>query len=486
MKRINKILGIVLVLAMLAGTMVFAVPASAGDLAWEQVGVPSGAATKLQITQNTSLTQLVFAPDGVTAFTYDSFGGQLYKSGDAGMTWTKTNIGGNLPAGVIAIAISPNYATDTTLIAATTSQLWRSRNGGATFLQVTGFASVGTINSIDIAPYYISTGGTALMVAGSGGIQLYNDDTNWASISTGNVLKAELSPNYQNDAEILAVFTGVTNASVTGVIDTGTVLETKFATSAWNTTVRPAQLMQADGTTAISTATMASLAFPSDYDSSSSTLNRVYVALGDNAGGAYDVWRVNGSISGLGSAVKATNIKLSDQIGPDIQSLAYTGTAGTGTLIAGTVDGHVWAATTPNGTATWTGAANPPTGVNVVAVFPKGSTTLFTATANEVTPGFGSAISTSTDYNTFKEISLISVPSVANITLSSRKFNLGTSLDQFLMLKDTTSSPKISMVFKSTDAGATWAEIFNYSDVTKTIAGINPSPMLPITQFLRL
>ena len=64
MKRINKILGIVLVLAMLAGTMVFAVPASAGDLSWEQVGVPSGAVTKLQITQNTSLTQLAFAPDG--------------------------------------------------------------------------------------------------------------------------------------------------------------------------------------------------------------------------------------------------------------------------------------------------------------------------------------------------------------------------------------------------------------------------------------
>ena len=191
---------------------------------------------------------------------------------------------------------------------------------------------------------------------------------------------------------------------------------------------------------------------------------------------AYDVWRVNGSISGLGSAVKATNIKLSDEIGPDIQSLAYTGTAGTGTLIAGTVDGHVWAATTPNGTAAWTGASNPPTGVNVVAVFPKGSTTLYTATANEVTPGFGSAISTSTDYSIFKEISLICVPNVANITLSNRKFNLGTSLDQFLMLKDTVSSPKISMIFKSTDAGATWAEIFHYSDVAKTIAGINPSP----------
>ena len=223
----NKILGIVLAVAMIAGLFVFAVPASAGDLSWDQVTVPSATATKLQITTNTNLNLLAFAADGKTAFTYDITGSKLYKSGDAGITWTNTNLGNGLPTGIIAIAVSPNYATDTTLIATNGATLYRSRNGGSSFQTITGAIGVGSpatstitsINSIDIAPYYISTGGTAMLVGGPDGINLYNEDDGWTMVANtstvgfvgGTILTAKFSPNYQNDGEILTVVTDVTH-----------------------------------------------------------------------------------------------------------------------------------------------------------------------------------------------------------------------------------------------------------------------------------
>jgi trimeric autotransporter adhesin len=479
MKRTNKILAIVLAVAMLAGLLVLAVPASAGDLSWDNVPIPTAVGPSTQIVQNINTTVLAFAPDAKTAFSFDSVSGKLFKSGDAGMTWTNTNLGTNLPAGVIAIAVSPTYATDTTILAATTGALYRSRNGGSSFQLQSGFASVGTITSIDIAPYYISTGGTAMMVAGSTGIALFNEDDGWLTVSntsqmggSTNVLKAEFSPNYQNDGEILAVVSGVTGLSATPGNET--VLQTKFASANWNTTIRPAKLDTAVPA-AITTATTAFLAFPSDYDSSSASLNRVYVALGDNAGGAYDVWRVNGSINSTGTLVAANNLKsLDGGASGNNTSIAFSGTAAAGTLVIGEFDGSVMTATSPNGTAVWNpGAANGPTGVQANVVFPKGSTTLYASSQNAGSTMFGSAISTSTDYSSFKQIAQISVPATANLAGSNWKWGLGTTLDQFILLKD--SANKISLVFKSTDAGTTWAEIFRIADGANSIAGISPT-----------
>jgi hypothetical protein len=199
-----------------------------------------------------------------------------------------------------------------------------------------------------------------------------------ASIGGGTVLTAQFSPNYQNDAEILAVVSG---AIFTGMTEPGTLLETKFATADWNATVRAARLnnpatasIDPPGVGAITEATMASLAFPSDYDSSSSTLNRVYVALGGVPG--LDVFRVNGTI-GLGNPTVAAALNLVGTI-PEANSssIAYTGTAASGTLAVGQAAGGVFVATTPNATATWAGAANGPTGLNVLVAFPANSTTL--------------------------------------------------------------------------------------------------------------
>ena len=142
-----------------------------------------------------------------------------------------------------------------------------------------------------------------------------------------------------------------------GLTANGTVLETKFATAGWNATVRPAELKTAAPApiNAVNAATLdtAALAFPSDYDSSSSSLNRVYVALGDSTGATslYDVWRINGSINSTGTVIAATNLKSIDGgASGNNTSIAYTGTAASGTLVVGEVGGGVSFATTPNGT----------------------------------------------------------------------------------------------------------------------------------------
>jgi photosystem II stability/assembly factor-like uncharacterized protein len=435
--------------------------------------------------------------------------GALYKSADGGKTWTTTNVGAGLPAGIVAMDVSPMYATDTTILAATATALYRSRDGGQDFLSVitAPVTLTGTIKSIDIAPYYVSSGGTAMLIATTNMIALYSDDLGWRNITTatftvgpttgqptnfapGNILVAHFSPTYQTDGEILAVVSGPVVAPMTSA---GTVLETLFANSAWNATVQPSNLT-VNATPAnfvdLSATAVASLAFPSDYNSSSSTLNRVFVSVGDPLGTAtsptvgFDVWRVNGSVNSGGTVTNATQMRLTDATSPaNNTSLAYTGTTATGTLVVGEYGtGGVWYDSSPNSTGGWIQSSSGfvpgnNVGQNVRVQFPMSTganpTTLYAATDNRAvspTLNWGSAFFSSTDYNSFKAMSLISVPNLNIISLSQPSGPIKGTTDQYLMMTANQGAPTvvtlgdIQMIFKSTDSGATWAEVFGMAD----------------------
>jgi len=163
MRKSKVILGVGLTFILVASLALSALPAAAGTLSWSYVNTPQGTYQQLQV--NTDVDFLVAAPDGTTLFDYDNVGQLLYQSSDAGVTWTTTNIGATLEGkAVTAMAVSPNYASDLTVVAATAGKVFRSQNGGATFGEVStaqlvaaSGAGAGTvaITSIDIAQYYI-------------------------------------------------------------------------------------------------------------------------------------------------------------------------------------------------------------------------------------------------------------------------------------------------------------------------------------------
>jgi len=502
--KMIKILGVVLTVALLSGLIMTAVPVSAGSLSWTDFTPPQ---TKyFQLTQGTSANIMAVTPDGKTIFVFSNNDYatnsedvteeqndlKLYKSVDAGLTWTTTNIGDGLEAfvdaddatvaaiNVTGLTISYDYASDRTIYAAAGDKIWRSRNGGTSFTEWGDFddvtaGAIGAIKSIDTAEYYRYSGNAAVLVAGTTGVALYDDYTgNFEVLSTeayaflgSSVLGAAFSPNYRNDGEILAVTTDATD----------TFLETKFAASDWNVTVRVSVFLKTGGnltTDQITDATTAVFAFPSDYSYTSN--NKVYVGLGGldeegiAAGGPFDVYRVNGTTKISDTPNKATNLELSDtDSDSNIAGLAYKGTASTGSLVVsfwGT-DSIYSTTNVSSSSPDWTSADAPPTGQNAALKFI--GDTLYAGTAN--VDGFGSVFASSADKNLFAGISLISVPSLADTTIA-KYLPTQNNPNQWVIynVKSGIDDPSAyQLFFKSTDAGKTWKLIYVYSVSGKQI-----------------
>jgi hypothetical protein len=473
--RIVKILGIVLAVAILVGLLIPAMPVSAGTLAWTSATMPS--VKNFQLIQGFSANVYGVAPDGKTIFAYGAAQADvaplvstLYKSVDGGITWTDKNIGQGLEDLAVTMLLVPkDFATEKTIYAVVGSTIYRSRNSGSSFGIFADAAAtgVGAIKSIDESAYFRYTGNIALLVAGATGIALYNDyDARWDVITAGatglvgtNFIAAAFSPNYKNDSEILAVTSNATN----------TYLETMFglpdpAHRIWNERVNFAVFLLTGGNTVtdfIIDATGARFAFPSDYSYSSN--NHVYVGL-SGAGPVFDVYRVNGSTAIKAAPTKATNMKLSDEDGTaNIFSVAYNGTAASGTLVVSFVgDNTVYytkdvSSSSPN----WILADAPPTGTDVALTF--AGAMLFAGSASDVA-GFGGVFASSTDYNLFTGMSLISFAGVANVTVA-KYLPTQNAPNQWVILGDGTNQ----VFFKSTDAGKTWMEIYVYSQAGKAI-----------------
>jgi len=473
-----KILGVVLAVAMLAGLIMSAAPVSAGSLSWTDFTPPQ---TKFfQITEGTSANIMAGTPDGKTLFVYSNadptadppsaYDRKLYKSVDGGITWTDTSLGDGLNdnTAITSLTVSYNYASDKTIYAAAGDAIFRSRNGGTSFTNWGDFdtvsGDVGTIKSISTAEYYRFSGNAAVLVAGDAGIALYNDfDGSFSTISgldgyaegTSVVLGAAFSPNYRSDGEVLAVTSDGTN----------TQLQTRFAASNWNATVRLAVFLGTGGsfdTDQVIDATMAMFAFPSDYSYTSN--NHVYVGLSDPTGaGPFDVYRVNGTTKQSATPTKATNLALSDtDSASNISGLAYKGSSSTGNLVVAFYGTDSIYSTTnvASSSPDWTAADAPPTGMSASLAFI--GTTLYAGTVND--SGSGSVFATSTDYNLFTGISLISFPSLAATSIT-KYLPTQNAPNQWVIYADASNQ----YFFMSADAGKTWKEIYVYAMAGKAI-----------------
>jgi hypothetical protein len=225
--KLMKYWGIIIVLAVLAGLLVPAMPVSAGPLAWTNQNVPN--AINNQLIAGTVNTY-VNAPDGKTIFAYDNTARTLYKSVDGGITFITSGIGSVLNGNnsVVALALTTTYATDLTVVAITKTpnQVFRSQDGGATFSSLGIPVSVGaaSLTSVSVVNNYF-TGGQAILVgyatgAGGGGVAIYTT-AGWTDLTTSASSSAAPTVIYPTiaaapivGATTLAV--NATNAAVTG------------------------------------------------------------------------------------------------------------------------------------------------------------------------------------------------------------------------------------------------------------------------------
>ena len=378
-KKYSRILGVVLVLALLASIFGIATPAVASDRAWSSKFGPSG--ITFQVTTAKEASFITVADNG-TVFIVDTEAGTgaaapgtdvVYKSTSAGAMWSASSVNPWAATAVTALAVSPSFSTDNTVLVAAGRQVYISTSGGAAFAalggQVNPAVAAETVASLDIAPNY--SGGGVIMVgtvdAGVGAGNLgdvylwgYLGTLNWtAQALNEDVTSVAFSPNYPLDATILAVGSDATPR---------TRLHTKVSTFGWDATIGAAAAINLAGGVGDASAIVSSaIALPSDYNGSSVFSRRAYVATVSGLG-TDDIYRVTNIAAGV--ALNPT-VAADDQF----SSLAYSGNYTTGTLFAGNyanaaaVTSQVWRTANPNAAAgiLWYPASAAPTGTSFAA-----------------------------------------------------------------------------------------------------------------------
>ncbi len=129
-KKIVKVLGVVLSLALLSSLAIVSAPVSAapGTNAWGEIGMPT-------LEAETGVGVMAVAPDGtIYAAILNAEGSNywsVWKSVDKGVSWTATKFTGNTSR-ISDIAISPNYASDGTVyVSRMNADIYRMTGKGA-------------------------------------------------------------------------------------------------------------------------------------------------------------------------------------------------------------------------------------------------------------------------------------------------------------------------------------------------------------------
>jgi len=475
----SKILSIVLTVAILAGLLMMAVPVSAADNGWSIVGQP-------KVTAATNANVYTIAADGMTMFVYTNTGiveTALWKSTDAGKTWTNTGLDtnykfrlGNVVGGVnialTALAVSQTNALY--LIATDGTNLYRSVNGGSTFAvfnptPATFTGGAGLLKSIDIGTG--SSGNIAYLVGTTTNVYLYDlDDASgtWLDLGTvgrgwtaGDVaLALKFSPNYGSDTTLMAVANtvGVAIRMRTYV----TYGDAAAAGTVWN---KVGEVQDAPIIAAVTPATsIASIAIPSNFDPISTSYNKVFVGLGDTALGAISsgVYRINGRTT------SASTSTLLDTF--NVASVAYKGTGTAGTLAVGQYNAPdvlsstaVLSGNTPN----WINSADTmssPSGAKVNLMYSPTANVLYAGTSAAPTCGLFS----STDYMSFAGLAFIRVGALATTTFGKTKI---AGPYMWYVVKDAAAA---SLLFYSSDSGNNWNMVRDNGAVG--IDNLYPSP----------
>ncbi len=169
------------------------------------------------MSENTS-TDLVYAiactSDQSVCFAARASG--LYRSLDGGHTWQPAygSLSLNEPLPTIAVAVSPDFAADRTVIAGVSGGVLYSTDGGETWQAVTLGSPPPVVSSLVISPNFVEDG---IVLAGTmedGVFRSADRGRRWAAWNFGlldlNVLCLAISPDFATDETLFAgVDTGI-------------------------------------------------------------------------------------------------------------------------------------------------------------------------------------------------------------------------------------------------------------------------------------
>jgi hypothetical protein len=333
--KIVKILGLVVTLATLMSLFVSAAPVSAATQEWSQFATPSAAGMVLNTTISAG-GPIEQSPVDGALYVYVNDGGthKLLKSTDSGRTWKVSGSVGQPVAAVVAIACSPTEANVVFYTDGTT--LWKSVDGGANFLPIVNVTGAAKITALDIAKWggrYIAVVGTNGLGTMTAGVYYWDESlpfNNLTPVGTTEfgypVLDVAMAPTFSSDRAVVAI--GVKTL-------TDTIVRVDVNGGAWGAIVP-------DYSTATASAapTAADIAFPSDFNATTSPIYFYCVSDADATEGG--VFRMIGNVpTQVQTTVTCNNMSISGSFA-----------SGTAALLAGTSAGTAFKSTDAG--FTWT------------------------------------------------------------------------------------------------------------------------------------
>lgn len=407
------------------------------------------------------IQHLAVAADG-TLYAYGKgLPNTLYKSTDGGLKWAYT---GQVQDAITGIAVSPHDPA--TVYYTTSSSVYRSTNGGKTFIQMPaspGGAGSGNkeIKSISVTwlnGNIIAVGTRDTDSSEFGGVYTLDEAENfsvWVDTDIGSydVYAVAFSPNYASDRQISAVATDETN----------TFVMSKIGNSNWGAFIGHARLDKNNSgiPTPIAVTHAATIAFPGNYNAMMETTDRIFYVGIDTGTGNGDVYKIR-CLDAPGVS-PATDLNIGSVYGEnniDIAGLAIYSNDSAVVLAAGS-SGSSRTYISSDGGTSWALSNKVPTGASDTCVLfaPDFATTgrMYAATS-----GAGSALSVSQDMGgSWSQVSFIDT-TINNIADLAPSPNFSQDNTLFMI-----TSGGADNLWRSQDGASTWERVFSsdYPDV---------------------
>jgi len=328
--NIAKILSVVLTVVTLASVFVIAVPTSAAPAApaaqaWSKYAIPSttGMVLNTTITAGGPIAQ---ASDASALYAYVLDGGvnKIIKSVDNGRTWKNVVVSGAPTAAVKGIVCSSTEANVVFYI--TAASLFMSTDSGLNFTQIVNAPTGDAFTSFDAAKWsgrYLAVVGTNMAAVGDAGVYYWDQSLPFnnltpvgttafsSTFATGTVLNVRMAPTFATDRVVVAV--GANTAT------NATLVRMDVSGGAWGATVPDVA-----GIGTVADATVADIAFPSDFNYATSPI--YFVSIADATAADGGIYRVIGNVATrVDTTVNVTN-------------MSYNGSfaSATGAVLAGT------------------------------------------------------------------------------------------------------------------------------------------------------
>jgi photosystem II stability/assembly factor-like uncharacterized protein len=176
-----------------------------GGNTWQPTGLLDQVIIDLVVSPNFAVDHTLFAATGL-----GSSGYQVYRSTDGGATWQPPYV---TPYGygfkpLIGLSISPDYGNDHTVYALGTTEMYKSSDGGQVFTTMDGWYATHHVTALAFSPAFATDHTVFAAVENNGIMKSINGGGAWATTSfdsTDTPTALAISPDYPNDHTVAAI-----------------------------------------------------------------------------------------------------------------------------------------------------------------------------------------------------------------------------------------------------------------------------------------